>query len=149
MEPPVQYKIGLYKHGDLMQQVTVNAPSTVFYFDIPSVNNEEYYVRFESLYDEKYDTAEVFFTANETFKAISLNVRPQRKSEVEISSGNYFAFPFFFLIAYLFFNHQKVFAFMETAFARLSNISLSQHSAPASDDYADSARKRQKQKKTQ
>ncbi|VDK65053.1 unnamed protein product [Gongylonema pulchrum] len=40
MEPPLQYKIGLYKHGDLMQQVTVNAPSTVFYFDIPSVNNE-------------------------------------------------------------------------------------------------------------
>lgn len=36
---PPQYKIGLYKSGNLVQQATVIAPSTVFYFEIPTVDN--------------------------------------------------------------------------------------------------------------
>lgn len=39
-----------------------------------------YSVRFETMYgagNQKLDSAEVFFAANETFKAVSLSVRPQ------------------------------------------------------------------------
>lgn len=36
---PSQYKIGLYKGDNLVQQITVNAPSTVFYFDIAAIDN--------------------------------------------------------------------------------------------------------------
>uniref|UniRef100_A0A0R3RZA1 Nodal modulator 1 n=1 Tax=Elaeophora elaphi TaxID=1147741 RepID=A0A0R3RZA1_9BILA len=149
---PSQYKIGLYKSGNLVQQATVVAPSTVFYFEIPTVDNVVYSVRFETIYgtdNQRLDSAEVFFIANETFKAVSLSVRPQRKSEVEISSGSYFALPFSFLIAYLFFNHQKAVSFVEKIFLRLSNISLPQRSLSPNDDYTDAARKRQKLKKAQ
>uniref|UniRef100_A0A915PI40 Uncharacterized protein n=1 Tax=Setaria digitata TaxID=48799 RepID=A0A915PI40_9BILA len=152
MNSPPQYKIGLYKSGNLVQQVTVTAPSTLFYFDIPAVDNIVYSVRFETVYgagNQKLDSAEVFFTANETFKVVSLTVLPQRKAEVEISGGSYFALPFFFLISYLFFNHQKALSFMESAFVRLSNLSLSQRSLSPNDDYADAVRKRQKMKKSQ
>ncbi|CAG9538279.1 unnamed protein product [Cercopithifilaria johnstoni] len=149
---PPQYKIGLYKSGNLVQQTTVVAPSTVFYFEIPTVDNAVYSVRFETIYgtgNQKLNSAEVLFTANETFKAVSLSVRPQRKSEVEISSGSYFALPFFFFIAYLFFNHQKAISFVEEIFLRLSNISLPQRSLSPNDDYVDATRKRQKLKKVQ
>ncbi|VDK79801.1 unnamed protein product [Litomosoides sigmodontis] len=149
---PPQYKVGLYKNGNLVQQATVVAPSTVFYFEIPAVDDVVYSVRFETIYgadNQKLDSAEVFFTANETFKAVSLSVRSQRKSEVEISSGNYFALPFFFLIAYLFFNHQKALFFVKEIFVRLADVSLPQRSLPSTDDYADAARKRQKLKKAQ
>ncbi|VDK75742.1 unnamed protein product [Onchocerca ochengi] len=149
---PPQYKIGLYKSGNLIQQTTVVAPSTVFYFEIPTVDNAIYSVRFETNYgtdNQKLDSAEVFFTANETFKAVSLSIHSQRKSEVEISGGSYFALPFFLLIAYLFFNHQKAISFVEEIFVRLSNISLPQRSLSPSDDYTDAARKRQKLKKAQ
>ncbi|VDO46796.1 unnamed protein product [Onchocerca flexuosa] len=77
---PPQYKIGLYKSGNLIQQTTVVAPSTVFYFEIPTVDNAKYSVRFETNYgadNQKLDSAEVFFTANETFKAVSLNIHSQ------------------------------------------------------------------------
>ncbi|EJW80309.1 hypothetical protein WUBG_08782 [Wuchereria bancrofti] len=137
---PPQYKIGLYKSGNLVHQTTVVAPSTV------------YSVRFETIYgigNQKLDSTEVFFTANETFKAVSLTVRPQRKFEVEISGGSYFALPFFFLIAYLFFNHQKAVSFVEEIFTGLSNISLLHRSLSPNDDYVDAARKRQKLKKAQ
>ncbi|KAM3724517.1 Nicotinic receptor-associated protein [Dirofilaria immitis] len=149
---PPQYKVGLYKSGNLVQQATVIAPSTVFYFEIPTVDNVAYSVRFETTYgvgNQRLDAAEVFFTANETFKAVSLSVLAQRKSEVEISGGSYFALPFFFLIAYLFFNHQKATSFTEEIFVRLSNISSSQHSLSPGDDYADAARKRQNSRKNQ
>ncbi|KAL4001737.1 Carboxypeptidase regulatory-like domain family protein [Acanthocheilonema viteae] len=149
---PPQYKIGLYKSGNLIQQTTVVAPSTVFYFEIPTVDNAVYSIRFETIYsagNQKLDSAEVFFIANETFKAVSLSIRPQRKSEVEISGGSYFALPFFFLIAYLFFNHQKALSFVEEILTRLSNISLPQRSLSPNDDFADVARKRQKLKKAQ
>lgn len=42
------------------------------------------------------------------FSLTSCYINFQRKSEVEISGGSYFALSFFFLIAYLFLNHQKV-----------------------------------------
>uniref|UniRef100_A0AAF5PQP6 Nodal modulator 1 n=2 Tax=Wuchereria bancrofti TaxID=6293 RepID=A0AAF5PQP6_WUCBA len=149
---PPQYKIGLYKSGNLVHQTTVVAPSTVFFFEIPAVDNVVYSVRFETIYgigNQKLDSTEVFFTANETFKAVSLTVRPQRKFEVEISGGSYFALPFFFLIAYLFFNHQKAVSFVEEIFTGLSNISLLHRSLSPNDDYVDAARKRQKLKKAQ
>ncbi|EFO22900.1 hypothetical protein LOAG_05586 [Loa loa] len=151
-DSPPQYKIGLYKNSNLVQQATVVAPSTVFYFEIPTVDNVVYSVRFETNYgtiNQKFDSNEVFFTANETFKAVSLSIYPQRKSEVEISGGSYFALPFFFLIAYLFFNHQKAISFVEQIFLRLSNISLPHRSLSPNDDYVDAARKRQKLKKAQ
>ncbi|VIO90592.1 conserved hypothetical protein [Brugia malayi] len=152
INPPPQYKIGLYKSDNLVHQTTVVAPSTVFFFEIPAVDNVVYSIRFETIYgigNQKLDSTEVFFTANETFKAVSLTVRSQRKFEVEISGGSYFALPFFFLIAYLFFNHQKALSFVEDIFTGLSNISLLHRSLSANDDYVDVARKRQKLKKVQ
>lgn len=41
---PPQYKVGLYKSGNLVQQAVVVAPSTVFYFEIPTVDDVVSYV---------------------------------------------------------------------------------------------------------
>ncbi|MCP9258689.1 Nodal modulator 1 [Dirofilaria immitis] len=161
---PPQYKVGLYKSGNLVQQATVIAPSTVFYFEIPTVDNVAYSVRFETTYgvgNQRLDAAEVFFTANETFKAVSLSVLAQRKSEVEISGGmpniiNIFAVLWSLIysavdILYIYLcpspHRALATSFTEEIFVRLSNISSSQHSLSPGDDYADAARKRQNSRK--
>ncbi|VDN06963.1 unnamed protein product [Thelazia callipaeda] len=151
IESPARYKVGLYKGRNLLQQVTVVPPSNLFYFDIPQADNLIYSVRLDTSKDpnnQRLVSDETFFTVNDTFQSIILNVHQQvsnliftflyyyafvtllslnlqRKSEVEISVGSYFAFPFFFIIAYLFFNHQKVCLIFEVLYKiRSFNLSI-------------------------
>uniref|UniRef100_F1KRP9 Nodal modulator 1 n=1 Tax=Ascaris suum TaxID=6253 RepID=F1KRP9_ASCSU len=148
---PSQYKIGLYKGDTAVQQVIVNSPSSIFFFTKLPIDHTEYTVRFEGVHGfvgHKYDSSEASFIANDSFKAIKLVVKPQRKSsEVEISGGSYFALPFFLFIAFLFFNHQKALAIAESTILRVSNFTVPRRSPTPPDEHPDSIRRRQKAKK--
>ncbi|MFH4974267.1 hypothetical protein AB6A40_000976 [Gnathostoma spinigerum] len=152
IQPPSQYRVGLYRGETAVQHVVVNSPSSVFFFGNLTIDNTEYVIRFETVHGhggQRYDASEVAFIANKSFKAAKIVVRPLRKSsDVEITSGNYLALPFFFIIALLFFNHEKAVSLVDSIFHRFANLAASyRNPLPSDEHYPDPTRKRQKPKK--